>query len=161
MTLESARPNLASAALRAIGAGLLGAGIWIGLAGPLNVTWGLIAVAAFVGWLIGSATRSGAHGRRSDGARRASSAAPVVRAEWRVRAIAVGGALFAWLLALVGVYLYSLATISDLPGAGRAGTNLIERIGSTSIVAFHAQQFDPTDGIALAVLVGAAWWSSR
>src|SRR3989304_79720 len=89
----------AGGTLRAVGAAILGAGIWIGFAGPLsvtlglNITWGLVAVAAFIGWLIGSATRSGAHGAEP------RPSAP------SVRAIAVGGALFAWLAALVGGYL--------------------------------------------------------
>lgn len=132
MTSQPAAPALPSAALRALGAALLGAGIWIGLAGPLNVTWGLIAVAVFVGWLVGSAAK--------------------------VRQIAIGGALAAWGLGLVGVYLYSLAT---LPGLGPPGTSLTERIAATPITAFYAQQFGPVDVVEAAALVAAAWWSAR
>ena len=60
---DTSGPGIAPAALRAVGAAVLGAGIWIGLAGPLNVTWGLVAVAIFVGWLVGSETRTGARFR--------------------------------------------------------------------------------------------------
>lgn len=141
MTAESAAPGLAPAALRAVGAALLGAGVWIGLAGPFAVTWGLLAVALFVGWLVGSAARSGS-----------TASGP------RVRAIAVGGALFAWVLALAGVYLYSLAT---LPSLGPAGASLSERIAATSILDFWGQQFGPIDALEGVLLVLAAWWSAR
>lgn len=152
MTREPAGPDVAAASLRAVGAAILGAGIWIGFAGPLsvtlglNITSGLVAVAAFIGWLIGSATRSGAHGAEP------RPSAP------SVRAIAVGGALFAWLLALVGVYLYSLAA---LPSLGPAGSSLAERMAATPIVDFYAQQLGPIDAVEVVVLLVAAWWSSR
>ena len=152
MTREPAAPNVAAASLRAVGAAILGAGVWIGFAGPLSVTlglritWGLVAVAAFIGWLIGSAARSGAYG-----------AAPRPTAP-RVRAIAVAGSLFAWLVASAGVYLYSLAA---LPSIGPAGSTLAERIAATPIVAFYAQQLGPLDFIELLALLLAAWWSSR
>jgi hypothetical protein len=137
----SAAPGLGPAALRAVGAAVLGAGVWIGLAGPFAVTSGLLAVALFVGWLIGSAARSGS-----------STSGP------RLRAVAVGGAVFAWILALAGVYLYSLAT---LPSLGPPGTSLSERIASTSILAFWGPQFGPIDALEGVLLVLAAWWSAR
>lgn len=137
----SAAPSLAPAGLRAVGAAVLGAGVWIGLAGPFAVTWGLPAVALFVGWLVGSTARSGATGSAS-----------------RVQAVAVGGALLAWVLVLAGVYLYSLAT---LPSLGPAGTSLSERIAATSIFAFWAPQFGPIDALEGVLLVLAAWWSAR
>jgi len=133
--------HLLPAAARTLGAAVLGAGIWIGFAGPLQLTWGLVAVAVFVGWLVGSAARSGA--KRPDG---------------RVRAVAVGGALLAWPLSLVGVYLYSLAA---LPGLGPAGSSLTERIAATPIVAFYAPQVGPIDVIEVLALLAAAWWSAR
>jgi hypothetical protein len=146
-----AAPGLAAAAMRAIGAAVLGAGVWIGLAGPLGVTWGLLAVALFVGWLVGSSARSGspASGATASAASAAGS---------RIRAVAVGGALFAWVLALAGVYLYSLAT---LPSLGAAGTSLSERIAATSILDFWGQQFGPIDALEGVLLVLAAWWSAR
>ncbi len=134
--------SLGPVLVRAIGAAVLGAGIWIGLAGPFGVTWGLLAVALFIGWLVGSATRG---------------ATPAPRMTTR-RAVAVGGALFAWLLALAGVYLYSLAT---LPSFGPAGSSLGERIAATPITTFYAQQFGPLDVVDVALLVLAAWWTSR
>jgi hypothetical protein len=137
----SAAPGSAAAALRALGAAVLGAGVWIGLAGPFAVTWGLLAVALFVGWLVGSAARSGATVPRP-----------------RLQAVAVGGALFAWVTALVGVYLYSLAA---LPSLGPAGTSLSERIAATSIVSFYGQQFGPIDALEGAFVLLAAWWSAR
>ena len=137
----SVAPSLAPAALRALGAAVLGAGVWIGLAGPFAVTWGLPAVALFVGWLVGSSARSGATISGS-----------------RVQAVAVGGALFAWVLALVGVYLYSLAT---LPSLGPAGSSLSERIAATPILSFYGQQFGPIDALEGVLLVIAAWWSAR
>jgi hypothetical protein len=137
----SAVPGLAPAVLRAVGAAVLGAGVWIGLAGPFAVTWGLPAVALFVGWLVGSSARSGSTASGS-----------------RLRAVAVGGALFAWVLALAGVYLYSLAT---LPSLGPAGTSLSERIAATPILSFYGQQFGPIDALEGVLLVVAAWWSAR
>jgi hypothetical protein len=137
----SAPPSLAPAVLRAVGAAVLGAGVWIGLAGPLVVTWGLLAVALFVGWLVGSSARSGMTTPQSG-----------------LRAVAVGGALFAWILALAGVYLYSLAT---LPSLGPAGTSLSGRIAATSIFSFYGQQFGPIDALEGVLLVVAAWWSAR
>ena len=118
----SAAPRIAPAALRALGAAVL-------------------AVALFVGWLIGSAARSGA-----------TAQGP------RVQAVAVGGALFAWVVALVGVYVYSLAA---LPSLGPAGTSLSERIAATPILSFYGQQFGPIDALEGAFLVLAAWWSAR
>jgi hypothetical protein len=137
----SAAPGLAPAVLRAVGAAVLGAGVWIGLAGPFAVTWGLPAVALFVGWLVGSSARSGS-----------------TEAGSRIRAVAVGGALFAWALALAGVYLFSLAT---LPSLGPAGTSLSERIAATPILSFYGQQFGPIDALDGVLLVVAAWWSAR
>jgi hypothetical protein len=127
------------AALRAFGVALPGAIVWILLAGPLGVTVGLIVVAAFLGWLIGSSSRGSGQAR------------------W----IAVAAAITAWLLALVGVYLYSLAAIPALPGAGPDGTDLAQRIGETPILTFYAQSFGILDAFEGAVLVVTAWWSAR
>jgi hypothetical protein len=140
----SAPSGLAQAALRAVGAAVLGAGVWIGLAGPFAVTWGLLAVALFVGWLVGSSARSGQPDRSGSGS--------------RIRAVAVSGALFAWVLALAGVYLYSLAA---LPSLGPPGTSLSERIAATSILDFWGPQFGPIDVLEGVLLVLAAWWSAR
>lgn len=165
---QAGAPDLASAAVRAAGAALLGAGIWIGSAGPIGLTWGLIAVAVFIGWLVGSATRSGAYGPRMRGRPTRTQegatdrpAATRARSDPRVRGIAVAASLFAWVLGLVGVYLYSLAAIPDLAGLGPGGSDLSERIGSTSFVSFYAQQFGPIDLLEVAALVVAAWWTSR
>lgn len=73
----------ATVAVRALGAALLGAGIWIGAGGPLGLTWGLVAVAAFVGWLVGSAVRR--------------------------RTTALGATVVAGGIGLLGTYLYALA----------------------------------------------------
>ena len=135
--------DLSSAAFRAVGAAVLGAGIWIGVAGPLGATAGLLAVALFVGWLVGSAARSGA---------RASGP--------RVTAVAVAGALLMWGAALVGVYVYSLATIPQLPGAS-GGTDLLSRMRGTPITAFYAAQFGVLDVVEGAVLLVATWWTAR
>jgi hypothetical protein len=135
--------DLPSAAFRTVGAAILGAGIWIGVAGPLGATIGLLAVALFVGWLVGSAARSGA--RASDP---------------RVRAVAVAGAVLTWGAALVGVYVYSLATIPRLPGAP-AGSDLLSRMGETPITVFYAAQFGVLDLVQGVLLMVAAWWSAR
>ena len=140
--------SLGPAAVRAIGAAVLGAGIWIGLAGPFGVTTGLPAVAIFVGWLVGSATRSAPSGNVTNG----------MSARTRLRAIAVGGAVFAWLLALTGVWLYSLAT---LPSLGPAGSTFGERIAATPITSFYAQQFGALDVVDALAIVLAAWWTAR
>jgi hypothetical protein len=162
----SAATGLAPPLLRAVGAAVLGAGVWIGLAGPFAVTWGLLAVALFVGWLVGSSARSGAtaSGATASGATASGATASGATASGasaagsRIRAVAVGGALFAWVLALAGVYLYSLAT---LPSLGPAGTSLAERIAATPILSFYAQQFGPVDALEGVLLVVAAWWSAR
>lgn len=158
----SASPGIAPAALRAVGAAVLGAGVWIGLAGPFAVTWGILAVALFVGWLVGSAARSEPTTRprsatRPDSSEPARTSGPSASGS-RLRAVAVGGALLAWVLALAGVYLYSLAA---LPSLGPAGTSLSERIAATSIFAFYGQQFGPVDALEVVLLVLAAWWSAR
>jgi hypothetical protein len=124
------------AAWRASGAALAVAAAWALLGGPFGVTVGLVVVAAFGGWLIGTSARP-----------------------WRW--IAVAAAVAAWFVALVAIYLYSLAAIPALPGAAGSGTDLGERIRETSIVAFYAQSFGILDAIQGAVLIGTAWWSSR
>ena len=70
----------------------------------------------------------------------------------------MAGAALAWILALVGVYLYSLAA---LPSVGPAGTTLAERIAATPIASFYAQQFGPLDAVEAAAILVAAWWSAR
>jgi hypothetical protein len=158
----SAPSGLAQAALRAVGAAVLGAGVWIGLAGPFAVTWGLLAVALFVGWLVGSGARPKSATPPRSAAPSESSGAPKASGSSasgpRIRAVAVCGALFAWVLALAGVYLYSLAT---LPSLGPAGTSLSERIATTSILDFWGPQFGPIDALEGLLLVLAAWWSAR
>lgn len=145
-SLPPGRPSsaLRLAALRTLGAALLGAGIWIGVAGPFGARLGLVAVAIFVGWLIGSSARQGA--AATDG---------------RLPAIAVGGGAVAWVLALVGVYVYSLAVIPDLPGATSAGSDLLTRLRDTPITAFYAPQVGLLDFLQGALLLGTAWWSAR
>ncbi len=130
-------PQLLPAAARTLGAAVLGAGIWIGSAGPLQLTWGLVAVAAFVGWLIGSAARSSAP-----------------RPDPRVRALAVGGAVLTWLISLIGVYVY----LSILPSEGVTPS---EVVGSPSIVDFYAQQFGLLELLEAAAFLTVAWWSAR
>jgi hypothetical protein len=155
MTPARSADDLWGAAFRAFGAAVIGAGIWAGLAGPLGLTVGIVVVAAFVGWLIGSAARSGWR------APRPSAAAPAVTAPAVVRRVAVAAAVVTWLLALVGVYVYSLAVIPGLPGTTGSGIDLGERIRETSIVSFYAQSFGPLDVIDAAVLFVSAWWSAR
>jgi hypothetical protein len=125
------------AGLRALGAALLGAGIWIGLAGPFQLTWGLLAVAVFVGWLVGSAARS---------------ATPTP--DRRVRLVAGAGGLLAWIASLVGVYVY----LSALPpGPAQSG----HLVGSLSLVDYYAQNLSLLDVIEGLLAAAAAWWSAR
>jgi len=155
-------------AIRAFGAAVLGAGVWAVAAGPLGVTVGLIVVAAFAGWLIGTAARGSDASRRrrtragaavDDGSSgRADADARRLRV---VRTVAVSAAVFGWLLALVAVYLYSLAAIPGLPGGAAASTDLAERIRQTSIVAFYAQSFGLLDVLEGAILIATAWWAAR
>jgi hypothetical protein len=77
-----------------------------------------------------------------------------------VRWVAVAAAVLAWVLALIAIYLYSLAAIPALPGA-TGGGDLFQRIRETSILTFYAQSFGILDAIEGAVLVLVAWWSSR
>jgi hypothetical protein len=138
------QPDLSAGLLRAVGAAVLGAGIWIGVAGPLGARAGLLAVALFVGWLVGSAARSGAGARGP-----------------AVGGVAVAGGLLTWVLALVGVYVYSLAVIPDLPGGATAGADLVARMRETPITEFYAPQFGLLDVFQGVVLLVAAWWTAR
>lgn len=159
--------DLAPAALRAFGAAVVGAAVWVVLGGPFGLTVGLVVVAAFVGWLIGSSARPASDARRRPAAyRRSQEAAPAasspqaIASSPTVRRIAVAAAIIAWALALAGIYVYSLAAIPALPGGG-TGTDLGQRIRETPILTFYAQSFGILDAIEGAVLIVAAWWSSR
>ena len=156
MTPTRPAVDLWGVAFRAFGAALIGAGIWAGLAGPLGLTVGIVVVAAFIGWLIGSAARSGWRAPRPTAGMQAVTAPPPA-----VRRIAVAAASVAWLLALIGVYVYSLAVIPGLPGTTGPVIDLGARIRETSIVSFYALSFGPLDVIDAAVLLITAWWSAR
>jgi hypothetical protein len=160
--------DLARAALRAFGAAVLGAAVWAVLGGPFGLTVGLVVVAAFVGWLIGSSARPASDARRRPAAYRrsqvtapAASSAQATASSPTVRRIAVAAAIVAWALALAGIYVYSLAAIPALPGGGGTGTDLGQRIRETPILTFYAQSFGILDAIEGAILIVAAWWSSR
>ena len=135
MVGRTSHGGIRRAALRASGAALGGAVAWAVLGGPFGVTVGLVVVAAFVGWLIGTSARP-------------------------VRWIAVAAALAAWLVALVAIYAFSLAAIPALPG-GADGTSLLDRLRETPILSFYGQSFGILDAIEGAVVIGVAWWSSR
>ncbi|OGN81041.1 MAG: hypothetical protein A2X23_10340 [Chloroflexi bacterium GWC2_73_18] len=138
----TAPPDLRAAALYGAGVAPLGAGLWIG-ATALDVQAGLLAVAIFAGWLIGTTTTAGAWRGAARGRDR------------RVTLLALTAAGAAWLTAQAGGYLYQMATT---PGAT---TTLGERIATTSILDFYAQQASPLDALALAVLLAVAAWSAR
>jgi hypothetical protein len=156
--------DLGRSATRAVSAALLGAFVWAVVGGPLGLTVGLLVVAAFVGWLIGSSARAGSVPRRRPGIVHPSPAPAPTRVRPAgpnaVRWIAVAAAVVAWLLALVAIYAYSLAAIPALPG-GTGGEDVFQRIRDTSILTFYAQSFGILDAIEAGVLVLAAWWSSR
>jgi hypothetical protein len=159
--------DLGRAATRALGAALFGAFVWAVVGGPLGLTVGLLVIAAFVGWLIGSSARAGSVPRSRPGIAHASTrpatapAAPRPPAPDAVRWIAVAAAVLAWVLALIAIYLYSLAAIPALPGAIGGGADIFQRIRETSIFTFYAQSFGILDAIEAGVLVLVAWWSSR
>lgn len=129
--------RLVAAGMRAAGAAVVGAVAWTVLAGPVQLTWGIVAVAVAVGWFVGAAARSGAGGRGS-----------------RVALVAGAAGALAWLLALVGVYVYLAALPS---GAAESGG----LTGSPSILDFYAGEFGLLDFVEGVAVVVAAWWSAK
>lgn len=113
------------------------------LRGILDLSAGIMAVAAVGGAGIGAAVRSGAWGRRPH----RHSTAPV--------RLAVALAALTWIGGLVASWLVAMAI---LPASSRT---LGERISDTPFLDWVAPQLSALDLVELALLVGTAWYVAR
>jgi hypothetical protein len=121
---------LALGSAAALGTG----GVWALLAAVLGLHIGLIVVAAFGGWLIGSAVRSSGP---------------------RAQAWAIVLALSAWLVGSVLEFVIAqllLPAASTPPGQRLTISGYLDYLGGT---------FDVIEALAIALLVFVAWRSAR
>ncbi len=126
------------------GLALLGvAAVWALAAGLLDVSWGLLFVAAVGGWLIGSAVAFGAWRGLEH------------RQDPRTRAIAAGSGALAWLVGSYGAYLVGLLV---LPGST---LNLVERMANVPFIDALATQVSLVDVASIVLLMVVAWRSAR
>lgn len=119
--------------MTAAGLALLTALAWALLRGILELTTGLLAVAAFGGWTIGTSVRT----------------AP------RARSIALATAAASWLAGLVLTWLVAMAV---LPGSSRT---FVERVEHTPFLEWLAPQLGLLDLAGLLLLTGAAVYAAR
>lgn len=109
----------------------------------LDLTSGLIAVAAGGGWVIGAGVRAGAWG----GMAHRASGVPV--------ALAMVLGSVAWVASLLGAWLMAMAI---LPGSSRS---FPERLSATPFLDWLSPQLDVLDLLDLGLLVLLAWVGSR
>ena len=121
---------LAFGTLAAVGTGAA----WAVLSAVFDLHLGLLVVAAFGGWLIGSAVKP-----TGDRARR-----------W-----AIGLAMLATVVGSVGDFVLSQALLPE------ASTPLIERLSLGSYIDYLSGTFDVVVALAFVVLVVVAWRSAR
>lgn len=116
-----------------MGLALLTALAWALLRGILELTTGLLAVAAFGGWAIGTSVRTAPHARP-------------------IALIAAGGS---WLAGLVLTWLVAMAI---LPGSSRT---FLERVEHTPFLDWLAPQLGVLDLAGLVLLTGVATYAAR
>jgi hypothetical protein len=121
---------LAFGTLLALGTGA----VWAVLSAVFDLHLGLLVVAAFGGWLIGSAVKPIGKGAR----------------RW-----AIGLALLATVIGSVGDFVLSQALLPE------ASTPLLQRVSLGSYLDYLAGTFDPIVALAVVVLVILAWRSAR
>lgn len=117
--------------------------VWTLLAGLLDVSWGLVFMAAIGGYIVALAVVAGAFG---------DTAHPTDR---RVQAIATMLALAVWLLGTFGAYVVGLII---LPGSN---ASLTERMAHAPFIDSVVNQFALLDIAELALLPAVAWRSAR
>jgi len=116
---------------------------WVLLAGLADVSWGMIAVAVAGGWLIGSWSAYGGWGE-----------APHVPAV-RLRQLAAGLALGAWVLGWIGTYLWTRAILPS------STLDLAGRIQQTPFTSWFAGLFGPVEALEVVVIAAMAWRAAR
>jgi hypothetical protein len=109
----------------------------------LDLTTGLIAVAAVGGWAIGAAVRVGAWG----GQDHRPSTRPAIAAT-------LLGAV-CWVICLVGAWLVAMAI---LPGSSRS---FPDRLAATTFLDWVGPQLVLADFLDLVLFVGLAWVGAR
>lgn len=139
----SASPRLGRALAAGVAAALGMALVWTLLAGLLDVSWGLVFMAAIGGYIVALAVVAGAFG---------DTAHPTDR---RVQAIATMLALAVWLLGTFGAYVVGLII---LPGSN---ASLTERMAHAPFIDSVVNQFALLDIAELALLPAVAWRSAR
>ncbi len=108
--------------------------VWAVLSAVFDLHLGLLVVAAFGGWLIGSAVK------------------PV---GGRARRWAIGLALVATVIGSVGDFVLSQALLPE------ATTPVLQRLSLGSYLDYLSGTFDPVVALAVVVLVIVAWRSAR
>jgi hypothetical protein len=140
----AARSDLFGAVVYGLAGAVLVAIVWLVAAGTLALTWALVGVAAFGGWVVGSAVGWGAWNRT--GPRRTHPVA---------RLIAIALALLAWLGGTYLAYLWKLVV------SARADEPVAQRLAEQDFARWLPSEFGPLQIAQLAVIALLAWWSSR
>ncbi len=112
----------------------------------LGITWGLLIVGLFGGWVVGAAVRWGAW--------RDEPHAPNRRSQW----VGLTLAVVAWVLGLAAAYFISQALIPE------ASTTLAERLSVDGFVSYFGGLFDFLRFVhltSLALLAFMAWRTAR
>ncbi|HVM29262.1 MAG TPA: hypothetical protein VM305_00625 [Candidatus Limnocylindrales bacterium] len=123
---------------------MLGVGFAYGvLTYPVELEWGLIAVAIGGGWIIGRAINHGAWQGR-----------PHPR-NWSLRILAVVLAIVAWLVGMFVSYVFGQLLLEG------ATQPLLERISPAGFSEYMAQVYAIHHGIAMAALAIMAWRTTR
>jgi hypothetical protein len=142
--IAAPRSDLFGGVVFGLAGAVIGALAWMVAAGPFALTWGLIGMAAIVGWLVGSAVGWGAWNRA--GPRRTH---PVVRA------LAIGFGFLAWLGGTYLAYLWQLAVSAE------ASEPIAQRIAEQDFTRWLPSQFGALQVVQLAAIAILAWRSSR
>jgi hypothetical protein len=138
-----ATPSLGRAAAWGGLAAALVALAWGALSGFLGLDLGLLVLAVFGGWLIGSAVLHGARVGRP------------ARPETRFRVLAVLLAALTWPAAQAVAWVMTRVT---LPASS---LDLARRLAATSYGDYVANTFSPISLLAIGILVLAAWLTAR
>ncbi len=141
---EAARaPRWDRALLFGLGAALVGALAWVVAGGVVDLSGGLVVLAAVAGWGIGVAVRLGAWASRPH------------EPDGRTGALAIALGILTWLLGTFLVYLYSQATLPE------SALTFVERLAATAFLDWLTPQLVPLAPIELLALVLVGWYAAR
>ncbi|MGH2467569.1 MAG: hypothetical protein ACRDGL_07560 [Candidatus Limnocylindrales bacterium] len=126
-----------------LGAAVLGAALWWLTGGLFALGGGLIVVGIALGWLVGTGVAWGAWGERTHDP------------DGRLRLLAIGLGLGAWLLGAFLVYVFELAF---LPGSHLP---LLTKMANEPFLDFTLQLFMPFGPFELAAIAIFAWRAAR